>query len=103
MKNNINNYLSGNSLEIYQNRFMDFFGADDLYKVIEYLIKNPDVYGFTSFNMCYEDKHTFAFSSEIKGLFGLYPSINFDRNNLGVDPTSLFSCSKTFFEESGIS
>ena len=58
VKNNINNYLSGNSLEIYQNRFMDFFGADDLYKVIEYLIKNPDVYGFTSFNMCYEDKHT---------------------------------------------
>ena len=58
VKNNINNYLSGSPLEIYQNRFMDFFGANDLYKVIEHLIINPDVYRFTSFNMCYEDKHT---------------------------------------------
>ncbi|MDC0056742.1 asparagine synthase (glutamine-hydrolyzing) [Alphaproteobacteria bacterium] len=47
----------------------------------------------------YEDNHTFAFSSEIKGLFGLNPNIDFDYNNLGIDPTTLFSCSKTFFKD----
>ena len=59
VKNNINNYVSGNSLEIYQDRVMDFFGANDLYKVIEHLIMNHDAeYGYTNFNMCYRDKHT---------------------------------------------
>ena len=39
IKNNINNYLSGKPLEIYQNRVMEFFGANDLYKVINYIIE----------------------------------------------------------------
>ncbi|MDC0226618.1 asparagine synthase (glutamine-hydrolyzing) [Alphaproteobacteria bacterium] len=46
----------------------------------------------------YEDSENFAFSSEIKGLFGLNPNINFDNENLGINPTTLFSCSKTFFK-----
>tara|TARA_B100000131_G_C17967365_1_gene552953 strand:+ start:34 stop:879 length:846 start_codon:yes stop_codon:yes gene_type:complete len=59
VKNNINNYLSGNPLEIYQDRVMDFFGANDLYKVIDYII-NTGVKNivYRDFNMCYEEKHT---------------------------------------------
>jgi GDP-L-fucose synthase len=59
VKNNINNYLSGNPLEIYQDRVMDFFGANDLYKVVNYII-NHDVRNiiYKDLNMCYEKKHT---------------------------------------------
>ena len=38
IKNNINNYIACKPLEIHRNRYMDFFGANDLYKVIDYII-----------------------------------------------------------------
>ena len=49
---------------------------------------------------CYifEDMNTFAFSSEIKGLYGVCPDIKLDSDNLGISPFTLFSCSKTFFK-----
>ena len=59
IKNNINNYLSGKPLEIYQNRVMDFFGANDLYKVINYIIEiGIDNMIYKDLNMCYKEKHT---------------------------------------------
>ena len=59
VKNNINNYLSENQLEIYQDRVMDFFGAGDLYKVVNYII-NTDIEKlvYKDFNMSYKEKHT---------------------------------------------
>ena len=59
VKNNINNYLSGNQLEIYQDRVMDFFGANDLYKVIDYIINTGvDNLVYKDLNICYNKKHT---------------------------------------------
>ena len=59
VKNNINNYLLGNSMEIYQDRVMDFFGADDLYKVVNHIInKDVNELVYKDYNMCYEEKHT---------------------------------------------
>ena len=59
VKNNINNYLSSKPLEIYQNRFMDFFGAGDLYKVVNHIINvGIDELIYKDFNMCYKNKHT---------------------------------------------
>ena len=49
---------------------------------------------------CYifEDNDYFSFSSEIKPLFSLYKSLNFDSSNLGIASESLFYSSKTIFE-----
>ena len=49
---------------------------------------------------CYvfENNEFFAFSSEIKPLFCLYESLNFDPSNLGIASESLFYSSQTIFE-----
>ena len=49
---------------------------------------------------CYifENNDYFSFSSEIKPLFSLYKSLNFDSSNLGIASESLFYSSKTIFE-----
>ncbi len=46
----------------------------------------------------YEDQESFVFSSEMKGLFGYKSNIDFEAENLGIHPNTLFSCSKTFFK-----
>ena len=46
----------------------------------------------------YEDQESFVFSSEMKGLFGYNTNIDFEVENLGMHPNTLFSCSKTFFK-----
>ena len=57
IKNNINKYIDGIPLEIHQNKYMDFFSAGDLYKVIDYFIKNNKL-SFDEMNMCYRKKYT---------------------------------------------
>ena len=49
---------------------------------------------------CYifENNNIFAFSSEIKPLYVLENTIEFDKNNLGINFTTLNNCSKTIFK-----
>lgn len=44
IKSNILRYIKGESMEVYQNKLMDFFYMEDFYKVIDYYIKeNSDI------------------------------------------------------------
>ena len=56
IKNNINRYKAGKPLEIHQNKTMDFFSAEDLYRVIRYYIKNCMFLLDKDINMCYINK-----------------------------------------------
>jgi len=57
IRSNVNKYISGKTLEIYQNKYMDFFSVDDLYKVIDYFIENNKL-PFVEMNVCYRKKYT---------------------------------------------
>ena len=64
IKNNIHRYLDGKHFEIHQDRWMDFFGINDLCSVVEFLMDNPkyEIYDelegtlHRSINMCYPKK-----------------------------------------------
>ena len=49
---------------------------------------------------CYifDNNNFFAFSSEIKAFYALENKIEFDNNNLGINFTTLYNCSKTIFK-----
>ena len=49
---------------------------------------------------CYvfDNNNFFAFSSEIKAFYALENKIEFDNNNLGINSTTLYNCSKTIFK-----
>ncbi len=49
---------------------------------------------------CYvfDNNNFFAFSSEIKAFYALENKIEFDNNNLGINNTTLYNCSKTIFK-----
>jgi len=49
---------------------------------------------------CYifDNNNFFAFSSEIKAFYALENKIEFDKNNLGINSTTLNNCSKTIFK-----
>ena len=58
IKNNVNNYIKGNDIIIHQDKWMDFFGVNDLFKVIKYIIDmGYKTIPGKSFNMCYQKKH----------------------------------------------
>ncbi|HIL27375.1 MAG TPA: NAD-dependent epimerase/dehydratase family protein [Nitrospinaceae bacterium] len=57
VKSNIVKNLNGMPFEIHQERIMDFFSINDLFKVLEYYIKNlaeKDLY--KDLNLCYAEK-----------------------------------------------
>ena len=56
IKNNINRNKQGLPFEIHQNKIMDFFSAEDLFRVIEYYIKNIDLKLDKDINICYINK-----------------------------------------------
>jgi len=56
IKNNINRYKAGKPLEVHQNKTMDFFSVEDLYRVIKYYIKNYMFLLDKDINMCYINK-----------------------------------------------
>jgi len=70
IKNNIIKYLKRQPLEIHRNRYMDFFGPNDMFTVVEYILNNTtDILDqlkhffmkgkiTKSINMCYEKKHS---------------------------------------------
>ncbi len=50
---------------------------------------------------CYifDNNKFFSFSSEIKAFYALENKIEFDKNNLGINSTTLNNCSKTIFKD----
>ena len=64
IKNNLRRYMDGKHFEIHQDRWMDFFGINDLCSVVQFLLNDPDyeIYdeyegiAHRSINMCYQEK-----------------------------------------------
>jgi nucleoside-diphosphate-sugar epimerase len=56
IRGNILKYLSGDDIEIHQNKYMDFFHIDDLAKVIEFYLSKSNLPKVI--DCCYEKKHT---------------------------------------------
>jgi len=58
IKNSITNLLKGGSIEIHQDKDMDFFYSEDVCKVIEYLMENNDSGNIDKdYNLCYKKKY----------------------------------------------
>ena len=58
IKNNVNNYIKGNDIVIHQDKWMDFFGVNDLFKVIKYIIDiGYKTLPNKTLDMCYAKKY----------------------------------------------
>ena len=58
IKSNINRFKAGDCFIIHQNKFMDFFSAEDLYRVVNFYFKNFNLKLDKDINMCYINKVT---------------------------------------------
>ena len=58
LKSMYNNFVKGISANITQDKYMDYFYAQDIGRVIECIIANHDIWEMSpDFNLCYRDKY----------------------------------------------
>jgi len=58
IKHNVMQYIKKEPMHIHRDKFMSFFGIDDLYKVVDYVIQRHETLQYKDYNLTYGDKNT---------------------------------------------
>tara|TARA_Y100000310_G_C20699445_1_gene828335 strand:+ start:6355 stop:7206 length:852 start_codon:yes stop_codon:yes gene_type:complete len=81
IKNSLERNVKGESIVIHQNKWMDFFSSEDLFKVVEYLLNTSlSSLKWRDINMCYTEKTTLEdIAFKIINATGINCGITFDK------------------------